>query len=80
MRSIARPYPRQLMERTGSAILLGIFYGATITIVDKEEPITEVRVAASVSMSVPFCAGAFGTVFLAYLPPRWWTVCWPTPG
>ncbi|MFQ5576116.1 MAG: IclR family transcriptional regulator [Anaerolineae bacterium] len=68
LRSVARPHLRQLMERTGSTILLGIFDGAAITIVDKEEPITEVRVAASVGMTLPFCAGAFGKAFLAYLP------------
>jgi IclR family KDG regulon transcriptional repressor len=68
IRGIARPYLRRLMEQTGATILLGILTGATITIVDQEEPFTDVRVAVSVGMKIPFCAGAFGKTFLAYLP------------
>ena len=30
----------------------------------------EVRVTASIGMKIPFCAGAFGKAFLAYLPPE----------
>lgn len=70
LHTIARPYLRRLMEETEATILLGIFNGRTITIVDKEEPLTNVRVAASIGMQLPFCAGSFGQAFLAYLPPE----------
>jgi DNA-binding IclR family transcriptional regulator len=56
------------MERANATFLLGAFDGAAITIVDKEEPGAEVRVSASIGMKIPFCAGAFGRAFLAYLP------------
>ena len=59
---------RRLMEQTSATILLGILDGATITIVDKDEPLTDVRVAASIGMRLPFCAGAFGKVFMAFMP------------
>jgi IclR family acetate operon transcriptional repressor len=59
---------RRLVEQTGATVLLGILDGATITIVDKDEPLTDVRVAASIGMKIPFCAGSFGKAFLAYLP------------
>jgi len=68
LREVARPYLRQLMEQTGATILLGTFDGTAITIVDKEEPLSDLRVAASIGMRIPFCAGSFGQAFLAYLP------------
>jgi DNA-binding IclR family transcriptional regulator len=68
VREIARPYLRRLMEQTEATILLGTFEGRHITIVDKEEPFTHLRVTASIGMQLPFCAGSFGKVFLAYLP------------
>ena len=67
-RAVARPYLRRLMEQTNATILLGTFDKTTITIIDKDEPLTDVRVAASIGMRIPFCAGSFGKVFLAYLP------------
>ncbi len=67
IRSVARPYMRRLMEQTEATILLGLLNGAAITIVDKDEPLTALRVAASIGMRIPFCAGAFGQAFLAYL-------------
>ena len=68
MRAVARPYMRRLVEQTNATILLGIRDGATITIVDKAEPLANVWVAASIGMRIPFCAGAFGKAFLAFLP------------
>jgi len=68
VREVARPYLRRLMERINATFLLGTFDGTAITIVDKEEPMAEVRVTASIGMKIPFCAGAFGQAFLAYLP------------
>jgi IclR family transcriptional regulator, KDG regulon repressor len=68
LRAVARPHLRRLMEQTGATVLLGILSGSKITLVDKEEPVSEVRVAASVGMQLPFCAGAFGKAFLAFLP------------
>jgi DNA-binding IclR family transcriptional regulator len=68
VREVARSYLRRLMERTHATLLLGVFDGAAIIIVDKEEPLAEVRVSASIGMKIPFCAGAFGQAFLAYLP------------
>jgi DNA-binding IclR family transcriptional regulator len=56
------------MEQTNCTLLLSIFEGAIITIVDKEEPLSSMRVAASIGMRIPFCAGASGQAFLAYLP------------
>lgn len=68
LRAVARPYLRRLMERTRATILLGTFGNAAITIIDKDEPLTDVHVAASIGMQIPFCAGSFGEAFLAYLP------------
>ena len=68
LREIVRPYLRRLMEQTNATLLLGTFDGTKITIIDKEEPMADVRVAVSIGMQIPFCAGAFGKAFLAYLP------------
>ena len=70
VREVARPHLRRLMERANATFLLGVFDGKAITIVDKEEPLADVRVAAPIGMKIPFCAGAFGRAFLAYLPPE----------
>ena len=67
LRAVARPYLRRLVEQTNATILLGTFGRTTITIIDKDEPITDVRIAASIGMQIPFCAGSFGKAFLAYL-------------
>ncbi len=80
MRALARPYMRRLVEQTSASILLGVLDGATITIVDKDEPLTDVRVAASIGMRIPFCAGAFGKAFLAYLPDETVNQLLDTPG
>jgi DNA-binding IclR family transcriptional regulator len=56
------------MEQTDATMLLGAFDGRNIIVIDKEEPFTNLRVAASIGMHLPFCAGAFGQAFLAYLP------------
>ena len=66
LRAVARPYLRRLMEHTGATILLGTFNNSAITLIDKDEPLTDIRVAASIGMQVPFCAGSFGKAFLAY--------------
>lgn len=68
LRAVARPYLRRLMEQTSATILLGTLNDTTITLIDKDEPLTDVRVAASIGMQIPFCAGSFGKAFLAYLP------------
>lgn len=68
VRDVARPHLRRLMEQTGCTILLGIFEEGIITIVDKEEPLADLRVAASIGMRLPFCAGSFGQAFMAYAP------------
>jgi IclR family transcriptional regulator, KDG regulon repressor len=70
VRDLARPYLRRLMKQTNATILLGTFNGHSITIVDQEEPVTDVRVTASIGMSLPFCAGSFGQAFLAFLPTQ----------
>jgi DNA-binding IclR family transcriptional regulator len=66
LRAVARPYLRHLMERTGATILLGIFNNNAITLIDKDEPLTDIRIAVSIGMQIPFCAGSFGKAFLAY--------------
>ena len=66
LRAVARPYLRRLMEQTSATVLLGTFNNSTITLIDKDEPLTDVRVAASIGMQLPFCAGSFGKAFLAY--------------
>lgn len=68
LREITRPYLRRLMEHTHCTILLGTFDGKSITLVDKEEPVADVRVSASIGMKIPFCAGSFGRAFLAFMP------------
>ena len=68
LRAIARPYLRRLVEYTNATILLGRFDNATITIIDKDEPLSDVRVAVSIGLQLPFCAGSFGKAFLAFLP------------
>lgn len=68
VRQITRPYLRRLMEQTEATILLSTLEGASLTIIDKEEPPASLRVAASIGMRLPFCAGATGQAFLAHLP------------
>ncbi len=66
IRRIARPYMEALMRQTSKSILLGTFYDGRITIIDKVDPIGILHVSAVIGQQIPFWAGSFGKVFLAW--------------
>ncbi|MFN8456379.1 MAG: IclR family transcriptional regulator [Anaerolineae bacterium] len=68
IRRIARPYMEALMQQTNKSVLLGMFYNTRITIIDKVDPIGTLHVSAVIGQQIPFSAGSFGKVFLAWKP------------
>jgi len=66
IREQARPFLQELTSETGCTSLLGVFEEDVIVIVDKAEPLTDLKVTASVGQRLPFCAGSFGRVLLAW--------------
>ena len=66
VRRIARPFMEDLMRQTAKSVLLGTFYNGRITIVDKVDPVGVLHVSAVVGQQIPFSAGSFGRVFLAW--------------
>lgn len=66
VRRIARPYMEALMQQTSKSVLLGTFYSGQITIIDKVDPIGMLHVSAVIGQQIPFTAGSFGKVFLAW--------------
>lgn len=68
VRRVARPYMESLVQETRKSVLLGTFHDDRITIIDKVDPIGILHVSAAIGQQIPFSAGSFGRVFLAWLP------------
>ncbi len=68
VRRVARPWMVRLVEETRKSVLLGTFHEDRLTIIDKVDPVGTLHVSASIGQQVPFSAGSFGRVFLAWLP------------
>ena len=61
----ARPILESLMEKTEESVFLGIRHGGHVTILDIVEPSHDLKITASVGMTIPLLAGATGKVLLA---------------
>ncbi len=68
VRRVARPYMAELVAETRKSVLLGTFHNGRLTIIDKVDPVGTLHVSAAIGQQVPFSAGSFGRVFLAWLP------------
>ncbi len=69
LRRVARAHLGELARATGETVFLGTFDGDHVMIVDKEESAHDLKITSPVGRRIPYCAGAFGKVFLAALPP-----------
>ncbi|HBY92670.1 MAG: IclR family transcriptional regulator [Ardenticatenaceae bacterium] len=67
LRETARPFLTELMHTTGETAFLSVFESGGITIIDKAEPLGEMKITASIGQRVPVCAGCLGRAFLAWL-------------
>ncbi|MFQ5611617.1 MAG: IclR family transcriptional regulator [Anaerolineae bacterium] len=67
VRRIARPYMEALMQQTAKSVLLGTYHNSRITIIDKVDPVGVLHVSAAIGQQIPFSAGSFGKVFLAWM-------------
>ena len=65
LKEIARPVLEALMGKTGESVFLGIRNGDHVTILDLVRPSLDLKITASLGMTVPLLAGALGKVFLA---------------
>jgi len=68
VRRIARPYMELLVQEIRKSVLLGTFHEDRLTIIDKVDPVGTLHVSAAIGQQIPFSAGSFGRVFLAWLP------------
>lgn len=68
VRSIARPHMEVLVQKIRKSVLLGTLNGDRLTIIDKVDPVGVLHVSAAIGQQIPFSAGSFGRVFLAWLP------------
>ncbi|MFQ5578184.1 MAG: IclR family transcriptional regulator [Anaerolineae bacterium] len=68
VRRIARPFMEALMRQTNKSVLLGTYFEGQITVVDKVDPVGVPHVSAVIGQRIPFSAGSFGKVFLAWKP------------
>ncbi len=69
LRRVARAHLGALARASGETVFLGTFDGDQVMIVDKEESAHDLKITSPVGRRIPFCAGAFGKVFLAAMPP-----------
>ena len=65
LKDVARPVLTSLMEKTEESVFLGIRNGGHVTILDMVEPSHDLKITASVGMTIPLLAGATGKVLLA---------------
>lgn len=68
IRAIARPHMELLVQKIRKSVLLGTLNEDQLTIVDKVDPVGILHVSAAIGQQIPFSAGSFGRVFLAWLP------------
>lgn len=68
VRRVARPYMEALVAETRKSVLLGTFHDDRIIIIDKVDPVGTLHVSAAIGQQIPFSAGSFGRVFLAWMP------------
>ncbi len=68
VRGIARSHLELLVQKIRKSVLLGTLNEDRITIIDKVDPVGVLHVSAAIGQQVPFSAGSFGRVFLAWLP------------
>ncbi|MCD6306083.1 MAG: IclR family transcriptional regulator [Deltaproteobacteria bacterium] len=61
----ARPVMKNLMERTGASVFVGILNGQRVTILDVVESNQDLKITAPRGSTIPLLAGATGKVFLA---------------
>jgi len=66
IRRVARPFMETLMRQIAKSVLLGTFYNSRITIIDKIDPVGVLHVSTVIGQQIPFSAGSFGKVFLAW--------------
>ena len=69
LRRVARPHLGGLARASGETVFLGTFDGDHVMIADKEESPHDLKITSPVGRRIPCCAGAFGKVFLAAMPP-----------
>ncbi len=65
LKEVARPVLEALMDQTGESVFLGIRNGGHVTILDLVQPSRDLKITASVGMTIPLLAGAIGKVLLA---------------
>jgi DNA-binding IclR family transcriptional regulator len=65
LKDAARPVLEALMEKTDESVFLGIRNRRHVTIIDMVEPAHDLKITASVGMTIPLLAGATGKVLLA---------------
>ena len=67
LKDTARPVLESLMDKTDESVFLGIRNGERVTIIDIVQPSHDLKITASVGMTIPLLAGATGKVMLAAL-------------
>lgn len=67
IRLLARPFMEELCKEFNETVFLGTFGGQRITIIEKVESPSELKISAPVGTRIPAFAGAAGKVFLAGL-------------
>ncbi len=65
LKDTARPVLEALMEKSGESVFLGAQNGGHVTILDWVAPPHDLKITASVGMTIPLLAGATGKVLLA---------------
>ena len=70
LRREALPVLRELAERTGETVHLGVLNGSEVVYIEKVESRQAVRMVSRIGHTMPACSTGVGKAILAFLPPE----------
>jgi IclR family KDG regulon transcriptional repressor len=68
IRRIAKPILQELVDFSGETAVLGVLQGSNFVMIDKREPLVQIRVSPFLGMRHPATATSHGKALLAWLP------------
>jgi len=68
IRQLAKPYLQELVEYSGETAVLAILKGTKVVMVDKREPLNQIRVSPFIGTKFPATTTSNGKALLAWLP------------
>lgn len=70
IRRVAKPFLQALVDYSGETAVLGVLQGTQVVMIDKREPLVQIRVSPFLGLRYPATETAHGKALLAWLPEK----------